>query len=164
VGRRKRRNDSQIRAAGRVRGRVQQRGGAQRGGAQRGDAKRGGGDSGRKRNTLDLGAIEGYANRLVNRSGGTSDLSEAASGLAKSAPGLAGAASGFAGGSFASKLFSGDTSMSDEDFRKEVAAHFALLEERLQRLEELASGPVEPAAVEKDPPEPEGTAEPDSTA
>jgi hypothetical protein len=153
VGRRKRRNDSQIRAAGRVRGRVQ----------QRGDAKRGGGDSGRKRNTLDLGAIEGYANRLVNRSGGTSDLSEAASGLAKSAPGLAGAASGFAGGSFASKLFSGDTSMSDEDFRKEVAAHFALLEERLQRLEELASGPVEPAAVGEDLPEPEGTAEPDST-
>ena len=31
--------------------------------------------------------------------------------------------------------------MSDEDFRKEVAAHFALLEERLQRLEELAIGP-----------------------
>jgi len=120
---------------------------------QRGGAKRGGGDSGRKRNALDLGAIEGYANRLVNRSGGTSHLSEAASGLAKSAPGLAGAASGFAGGSFASKLFSGDTSMSDEDFRKEVAAHFALLGERLQRLEELASSPVEP----------EGTAEPDST-
>ena len=149
MGRRKRRNDSQIRAAGRVRGRVQQRGGAQRGGAQRGDAKRGGGDSGRKRNTLDLGAIEGYANRLVNRSGGTSDLSKAASGLA--------------GGSFASKLFSGDTSMSDEDFRKEVAAHFALLEERLQRLEELASGPVETDAVEEDLPEPEGTTEPDST-
>ena len=155
MGRRKRRNDSQKRAAGRVRGRVQQR--------TRGGAKRGGGDSGRKRNTLDLGAIEGYANRLVNRSGRTSDLSEAASGLAKSAPGLAGAASGFAGGSFASKLFSGDTSMSDEDFRKEVAEHFALLEERLQRLEELASGPVEPAAVEEDLPEPEGTAEPDST-
>jgi hypothetical protein len=153
VGRRKRRNDSQIRAASRVRGRVQQRGGA----------KRGGGDSGRKRNALDLGAIEGYANRLVNRSGGTSHLSEAASGLAKSAPGLAGAASGFAGGSFASKLFSGDTSISDEDFRKEVAAHFALLEERLQRLEELASGPVEPDAVEEDLSEPEGTAEPDST-
>jgi hypothetical protein len=141
---------------------VQQRGGAQRGGAQRGDAKRGGGDSGRKRNTLDLGAIEGYANRLVNRSGGTSDLSEAASGLAKSAPGLAGAASGFAGGSFASKLFSGDTSMSDEDFRKEVAAHFALLEERLQRLEEELSGPVVSDAAE-DIPEPEGTTEPDST-
>jgi len=162
VGRRKRRNDSQVRAAGRVRGRVQQRGGAQRGDAKRGGAKHGGGDSGRKRNTLDLGAIEGYANRLANRSGGTSDLSEAASGLAKAAPGLAGAASGFAGGSFASRLFSGDTSMSDEDFRKEVAAHFALLEERLQRLEDLASGPVEPTAVE-DLPEPENTAGPEST-
>jgi hypothetical protein len=53
--------------------------------------------------------------------------------------------------------------MSDEDFRKEVAARFALLEERLQRLEELASGSVEPDAVEEDLPEPEGTAEPDST-
>jgi hypothetical protein len=157
VGRRKRRNDSQERAAGRVRGRVQQR----TRGANRGGAKRGGGDAGRKRNTLDLGAIEGYANRLANRSGGTSDLSGAASGLAKAAPGLAGAASGFAGGSFASRLLSGDTSMSDEDFRKEVAAHFALLEERLQQLEDLVSGPVEP--VEEDLPEPEGKAEPDGT-
>ena len=155
MGRNNRRNESQQRAAGRVRGRVQQR--------TRGGAKRGGGDSGRKRNTLDLDAIEGYANRLANRSGGTSDLSGAASGLAKAAPGLAGAASGFAGGSFASRLLSEDTSMPDEDFRKEVAAHFALLEERLQRLEELASGPVEPDAVEEDLPGPEGTAEPDST-
>jgi hypothetical protein len=138
VGRKKRRNDSQNRAAGRVRGRVQQR--------TRGGAKRGGGDSGRKRNTLDLGAIEGYANRLTDRSGGTS--------------GLAGAASGFAGGSFASRLFAGDTPVSDEDFRKEVAEHFALLEERLQRLEELVSG--EPGVVEEDLPEPEGTADPDS--
>ena len=142
---------------------MQQRGGAQRGDAKRGGAKHGGGDSGRKRNTLDLGAIEGYANRLANRSGGTSNLSEAASGLAKAAPGLAGAASGFAGGSFASRLLSGDTSMSDEDFRKEIAAHFALLEERLQRLEELASGPIEPDTMEEDLPEPEGTAGPDST-
>jgi hypothetical protein len=154
VGRKKRRNDSQNRAAGRVRGRVQQR--------TRGGAKRGGGDSGRKRNTLDLGAIEGYANRLANRSGGTSDLSGAASGLAKAAPGLAGAASGFAGGSFASRLFAGDTPMSDEDFRKEVAEHFALLEERLQRLEEQVSGPGEPGVVEENLPEPEGTADPDS--
>ena len=165
MGKRKRRNDSQERAAGRVRGRVQQRtrGSSNRGGANRGSAKRGGGDSGRKRNTLDLGAIEGYANRLANRSGGTSDLSGAASGLAKAAPGLAGAASGFAGGSFASRLLSGDASMSDEDFRKEVAAHFALLDERLQRLEDLVSEPVEPEAVEEDLPEPDPTAEPDST-
>jgi hypothetical protein len=152
VGNRKRRNNSQERAAGRVRGRVQQR--------TRGGANRGGGDSGRRRNTFDLGAIEGYANRLANRSRGTSDLSGAASGLGKAAPGLAGAASGFAGGSFASRLLSGDTSMSDEDFRKEVAAHFALLEERLRRLEDLAAAPVEPDAVE-DLPEPEGATEPD---
>jgi hypothetical protein len=121
---------------------------------QRGGAQRGGGDSRRKRNTLDLGEIEGFANRLVNRSKGTPDLSGAASGLA-------GAASGFAGGSFASRLLSGDASMSEEDFRKEVAAHFALLEERLQRLEEQVSGPVEPDAVE-DLSEPENTSGPDS--
>jgi hypothetical protein len=144
VGRRKRHNDSQKRAAGRVRGRVQQRG-----------AQRGGGDSRRKRTTLDFGEIEGFANRLVNRSKGTPDLSGAASGLA-------GAASGFAGGSFASRLLSGDSSMSEEDFRKEVATHFALLEERLQRLEEQVSGPVKPDAVE-DLSEPENTSEPDST-
>jgi hypothetical protein len=141
VGRKKRRNDPQNRAAGRVRGRVQQR---TRGG------NRGAGERGRKRNTLDLGAIEDYANRLADRSGGTS-------GLAKAAPGLAGAASGFAGGSFASRLFSGDTSMSDEEFRKEVAEHFALLEERLQRLEAQVSG-----GVEADPPQPEAAAEPDN--
>jgi hypothetical protein len=136
VGRGKRRNDPRERAAGRVRGRVRQR--------ARGGANRGGGDPGRKRNTLDLDAIEGYANRLANRSGKAPDLSGAASDLTKAAPGLAGAASGFAGGSFASRLFSADTPMSFEDFRKEVAEHFALLEERLQRLEELLSGPVEP--------------------
>ena len=153
MGRKKRRNDSQNRAAGRVRGRVHQHA---RGG------NRGGGDSGRKRNTLDLDAIEGYANRLTNRSGGTSDLSGAASGLAKAAPGLAGVASGFAGGSFASRLLAGDTSMSDEDFRKEVAEHFALLEERLQRLEEQASGSGEQSGVEENPPQAGDTAEPDS--
>ena len=152
MGRKKRRNESQERAAGRVRGRVQQR--------TRGGVKRGGGGSDRKRNTLDLDAIEGYAKRLADRPGRTSDLSEAASGLAKAAPGLAGAASGFAGGSFASRLFAGDTPMSDEDFRKEVAEHFALLEERLQRLEEQVSG--EPVGAEENPPEPDATTEPDS--
>jgi hypothetical protein len=118
---------------------------------QRG-AQRGGGDTRRKRSTLDLGAIEGYANRLANRSGGTS-------GLAKAATGLAGAASGFAGGSFASRLFSGDTPMSDEDFRKEVAEHFAILEERLQQLEARVSG--EPGTVEEELTAPEGTTDPD---
>ena len=134
MGRNNRRNESQQRAAGRVRGRVQQR--------TRGGAKRGGRDSGRK--TMDLDAIEGYAKRLASRSGGTSNLSGAASDLAKAAPGLA-------GGSFASRLFAGDAPMSDENFRKEVAEHFALLEERLQRLEEQVSG--EPGAVEENIPE-----------
>ena len=145
MGRRKRRNDSQGRAAGRVRGRVQQR--------TRGGGKRGGGDPGRKRDTLDLGAIGGYAKRLADRPGGTQ-------GLAGAASGLAGAASGFAGGSFASRLMAGDTSMSDEDFRKEVAEHFALLEERLQRLEEQASGSTEQDEVEGDLPK--GGTVPDS--
>jgi hypothetical protein len=53
--------------------------------------------------------------------------------------------------------------MSDEDFRKEVAAHFALLEERLQRLEEQVSGSTGPDAVEEDLPEPEDTIGPEST-
>lgn len=148
MGRGKRHNSAQGRAAGRVRGRVQQR--------TRGGAKRGGGDSGRKRNTLDLGAIEDVANRLTDRSGSTS-------GLAKAAPGLAGAASAFAGGSFASRLMESGTSMSDEDFRTEVAEHFALLEERLQRLEEQVAGSSEQGLVEGDLPEPEGEAGPDSS-
>jgi hypothetical protein len=145
MGRNKRRNDSQGRAAGRVRGRVQQR--------TREGARRGGGDQGRKRNTLDLNAIEGYAKRLANHPGGTR-------GLAGAASGLAGAASGFAGGSFASRLTAGDTSISDEDFRKEVAEHFVLLEERLQRLEEQVWGSAEQGGVEGDLPEAGGTPEP----
>ena len=149
MGNRRRHNDSQRRAAGRVRGRVQQRTNA-----KRTDAKRGGGPR-RERNTLDLGAIEGYAKRLAGNSRGTQDLSGAASGLA-------GAASGLAGGSFASRLFSGDASMSEEDFREEVAAHFSLLEERLRRLEEQASGPVEPDAVQNPAPS-ESTAGPEDT-
>jgi len=82
VGRRKSPNSSQGRAEGRVRARVQQR--------TRGGAKRGGGVSGRKRNTLDLSAIEGQVNRLADRSGSVSRL--------------VGAASAFAGGSFAGRL------------------------------------------------------------
>ena len=140
---RKRRNDSRGRAEGRVRGRVQQR--------ARGGAKRGGEDSGRKRNNLDIGAIEDYASRLAGRSGGRSGA----------ASGLAGAASGFAGGSFASRLMSGDTSMSDEDFRKEVAEHFALLEERLRLLEEQVSGSGGQDALNL--PDPEGATDPDNT-
>ena len=155
MGRRKRRNDSQGRAAGRVRGRVQQRSaGAARSAAEETLA------ASETPSTSARSKATRTAWRTVR---GNIGLAGAASGLARAAPGLAGAASGFAGGSFASRLLSGDTSMSDEDFRKEVAAHFALLEERLQRLEELASGPVEPDAVEEDLPEPKDTAGPDST-
>jgi len=54
--------------------------------------------------------------------------------------------------------------MSDEDFRKEVAEHFVLLEERLQRLEEQVSGSGEQGAmVEEGLTEPEGATDPDST-
>jgi hypothetical protein len=122
-----------------------------RGGARQGGAKRGTGDQGRRRNTLDLGAIEGHAKRLAGRSGG-------ASGLAGAASGVAGAASGFAGGSFASRLMAGDTSMPEEEFRKQIAEHFALLEERLQRLEEQVLS--EQGSVEGDLPEPEGETDP----
>lgn len=146
MGNRKRRNDSQRRAAGRVRGRVQQR--------TRGGAKRGAGDQGGKRKTLDLGAVEGYANRLMDHPGGSS-------GLAGAASGLAGAASGFAGGGFASRLLAGDTPMPDEDFRRVVAEHFALMEERLQQLEEQVQGPIEQDAVEGDLPESEAQTDPD---
>lgn len=120
MARRSRGQGSQGRAEGRVRGRVQER--------VRGRAKRE--DPGRKRNTIDLGAIEGYANRLAEHSRGRSG-----SGLAGAAPGLAGAASALAGGGFASRLMQSGAGNSDEEFRKQVADHFALLEERLQQLE-----------------------------
>jgi hypothetical protein len=43
--------------------------------------------------------------------------------------------------------------MPDEDFRREVAEHFVLVEERLQRLEEQVQRPVEQDAVEGSLPE-----------
>jgi hypothetical protein len=51
------------------------------------------------------------------------------------------------------------TQGSEEDFRKEVAEHFALIEERLQRLEELVQGVQ--GGTEEDPAEPEGDTSPD---
>lgn len=114
MAKRSRGQGSQGRAEGRVRGRVQER--------VRGRAKRA--DSGRQRSTIDLGTIEGYANRLAEHSRG------------RSGSGLAGAASALAGGGFASRFMQGGAESSDEEFRKEVAEHFALMEERLQRLEE----------------------------
>jgi ferritin-like protein len=51
------------------------------------------------------------------------------------------------------------TQSSEEDFRKEVAEHFALIEERLQRLEEQV--PREQGGTEGDLPQPEGETSPD---
>jgi hypothetical protein len=121
VGRRGRRKESQGRAEGRVRGRVRER--------VRGRAGRGEGGAGRRRGTFDAGAIEGYADRLTGRVGGTS-------GLAGAASGLAGAASGVAGGSFAHRILGSDTESSEEDFRKEVSERLDLIDERLQQLED----------------------------
>lgn len=154
MARRNRGQGSQGRAQARVRGRVQQ---SARGGAQRGGAKRGT-DAGRKRDTLDLGAIEGYANRLAEHSRRPRG---SGSGLAGAAPGLAGAASALAGGNLASRFMQSGTQSSEEDFRKEVAEHLALIEERLQRLEEQVQGVGEPEGT-GDPAEPEGETGPDS--
>jgi hypothetical protein len=75
-------------------------------------------------------AIEGYADRLMrSRIGRTSDLAGAA-------PGLAGAASGLAGSSLARRITGSDTEGSEEDFRNEVREYLALIDERLQRLED----------------------------
>jgi hypothetical protein len=115
VGRRERRKgSSQGRAEGRVRGRVRER-------VQE--------RQGRRRGTFDVGAIGGYADRLGDHIGGTS-------GLAGAATGLAGAASGLAGSSLASRLAGSGTEGSEEDFRRAVTEHLALIDERLQRLED----------------------------
>jgi hypothetical protein len=76
VGRRSRRKEPQGRAEARVRDRV------------RGSPRRRGEGAGRKRGTFDVDAIEGYADRLTDRIGGTSGLAGAASGLAGAASGL----------------------------------------------------------------------------
>jgi hypothetical protein len=52
------------------------------------------------------------------------------------------------------------TQGSEEDFKEEVAEHFALIEERLQRLEELVLGVGEQGGT-GDPAEPEGEAGPE---
>jgi hypothetical protein len=109
MGRRERSKSSQGRAEGRVRGRVR-------------DRVQGRPGQGRRRGTFDVGAIEGYADRLSDHIGGAS--------------GLVGAASGFAGSSFAHRIAGSATEGSEEDFRREVREHLALLDERLQRLED----------------------------
>jgi hypothetical protein len=121
VGRRRRRRGSRGRAEDRVRGRVRERMRGRPGRAEEG--------AGQRRGTFDVGAIEGYANRLGNRVGGTSGLAEAASGLA-------GAASGLGVGSVAHRILGSNTEGSEEDFRKEVRERLALIDERLQQLED----------------------------
>jgi hypothetical protein len=111
VGKRGRRKGSQGRAEDRVRGRVQGR-----------PERREESSTGRRRGTFNVGAIEGYANRLTNHVGGTS--------------GLAGAASGLAGGSFAHRILDNDTESSEEDFKNEIRQRLDLIDERLQRLED----------------------------
>ena len=122
MGKRGRRKGSQGRAEDRVRGRVRER-------VQGRPEPREESSTGRRRSTFNVGAIEGYANRLTDHVGGTSGLGGAASGLA-------GAASGLAGGSFAHRILNNDTEVSEEDFKNEVRERFDLIDERLQRLED----------------------------
>ena len=147
MGRRGRRRGSQGRAEGRVRERV-------RGGTKRGGTRRGGGRTGRSRGAFDVGDIERYANRLRDQVGDSPRPRGGTSGLGGVASGLAGAASGLAGGSFARRIAGSDTEGSEEDFRKEVREHLALVDERLQRLEDevrqLRGDPADVAEPESD--------------
>jgi len=56
--------------------------------------------------------------------------------LSGAASGLAGAASGLAGGSLASRLASGRSEASEEDFKNEIRERLDLMDERLQQLED----------------------------
>jgi len=137
VGKGGRRKGSQRRAEDRVRGRV-------RGRPERREES----STGRRRGNFNVGAIEGYANRLRDHVGGTS--------------GLAGAASGLAGGSFAHRILDNDTESSEEDFKNEVRQRLDLIDERLQRLEEQVQTFLEAGGGEVQ--EPEGGADPDSSS
>ncbi len=128
------RGGSEGRVRGRVRERVQGHAGS---GGQGGSRKRG--------SAFDVEDIEGYAKRLSG------------SGVGGSA--LAGAASGLAGGGFTSR-FLGNAQGSDEDFRAEIADDLALMDERLQRLEEQMSQLL--GEAEGDPAQPEGADDPAS--
>ncbi|HJQ28932.1 MAG TPA: hypothetical protein VJ827_06300, partial [Rubrobacter sp.] len=68
--------------------------------------------------------------------------------------------SALAGGSFASRFMESGTHSSEEDFRKEVADQFAVIEERLQRLEAQVQGAGELEGT-GDPAKPEGETSPD---
>jgi hypothetical protein len=146
VGKRGRRKGSQGRAEDRVRGRVRER-------VQGRPERREVSSTERRRGTFNVGAIEGYANRLADHVGGTS-------GLAGAAPGLAGAASGLAGGSFAHRILDKDTESSEEDFKNEVRERLDLIDERLRRLEEQVQTFLEVGG--EDVQEPEGGTDSDS--
>jgi hypothetical protein len=147
VGKRGRRKGSQGHAEERVRGRVRER-------VQGRPQRREESSPGRRRGTFNVGAIEGYANRLTDHVGGTS-------GLAGAASGLAGAASGLAGGSFAHRILDNDTESSEEDFKNEVRQRLDLIDERLQRLEEQVQTFLE--AGGEDVQEPESGSDPISS-
>jgi hypothetical protein len=145
VGKRGNRKGSQGRAENRVRGRVRER-------VHGRPEHREKSNTGRRRDTFNVGTIEGYASRLTDHGGGTS------SGLAGAASGLAGAASGLAGGSITHRILDNDTKSSEEDFENEVREHLGLIDERLQRLEDQVQTFLE-AGVE-DVQDPEGGADP----
>jgi hypothetical protein len=133
VGRRGGRRGSRGRGAqGRVRDRVRG-GGSGRGGSGRG----GGGRTSSRRGGFDVGAVEDLAGRLADRSGGGSHGgSGGGSGFSGGGSGLAGAAAGLASGGLAGRFLGGGSEGSDEDFRNEVADQLALVDERLQALED----------------------------
>ena len=102
-----------------------------------------------------MGAVEDLAGRLADRSGG-------GSGGGSGSSGLAGAAAGLASGGLAGRFLGGG---SEEDFKNEVADQLALVEERLQALEDQmqeireALGAAE--APTQDPAGPEDEAPPE---
>ena len=73
-----------------------------------------------------MGAVQDLAGRLADRPGGGSG----------GGSGLAGAAAGLASGGLAGRFLGGGSEGSEEDFRNEVDDQLALVEERLQALED----------------------------
>ncbi|CAA9503878.1 MAG: hypothetical protein AVDCRST_MAG12-2827 [uncultured Rubrobacteraceae bacterium] len=147
MGRRGGRRGSQGRGAqGRVRDRV--RGG----GTRRG----GGGSTGRKRGGFDMGAVEDLAGRLADRPGGGSG---GGSGFSGGGSGLAGAAAGLASGGLAGRFLGGGSG--EEDLGGEDADRLALVEERLQVLEDQMQEIREALGAAEAPAEPEGEAPPE---
>jgi len=99
--------------------------------------------------------VQDLAGRLADRSGGSSGLSGGGSGLA-------GAAAGLAGGGLAGRFLGGGSESSGEDPGIEVAEQLALVEERLQVLEDQMQEIREALGAAEAPAEPEDGAPPDS--